>query len=129
MSECITRKQAVARAVVLPRDKPPPPMVVLLTEGNSVSVMVQPGVRVMRIDRPVCETPAGNDYADEQVRTRLGWIDRLYHRMTFFTNALPIRRRQGVWPLAYDVQDKQGKRQATVAGLISKVDIKCTSSF
>lgn len=70
------------------------PRVLIITEGNSVSVYVDGMVALKHVDRPVCQTPAGNDRADDFVRWKLipKW-QGLKYRMTFWTNTRSLRER------------------------------------
>ena len=63
--------------------------VLILTEGNCVSVYVDGDVQVQRFDRPVCRGVKAQDYIEEQMEKRIGpyWLEvmeRGYHRLTFW---------------------------------------------
>ena len=70
------------------------PRVLILTEGNCVSVYVDGVVAVKHVDRPVCQTPAGNDLADELLTARVGpmW-EGLRYRMSFWADTRSVRER------------------------------------
>ena len=70
------------------------PRVLIVTEGNCVSVYVDGVVAVKHVDRPVCQTPEGNDRADELVNMRIGKMwEGLKYRMMFWTNTRSLRER------------------------------------
>ena len=70
------------------------PRVLILTEGNCVSVYVDGVVAVKHVDRPVCQTPAGNDLADELLAAKIGSMwEGLKYRMTLWTNTCSLRQR------------------------------------
>jgi len=74
------------------------PRVLIVTEGNCVTVHVEGYVVVKHVDRPIVETPAGNDLADEMLQEKIGYFWRDVHwsvnyRMTFWTNSRSISQR------------------------------------
>ena len=70
------------------------PRVLIVTEGNCVSVYVDGVVAVKHVDRPVCQTPAGNDLANELLASRVGKMwEGLKYRMTIWTNTRSLRER------------------------------------
>ncbi len=70
------------------------PRVLIVTEGNCVSVYVDGVVAVKHVDRPVCQTPEGNDRADELLAMRIGpmW-EGLRYRMSFWADMRSLRER------------------------------------
>ncbi len=70
------------------------PRVLIVTEGNSVSVYVDGVVAVKHVDRPVCQTLGGNDRAEELVAERIGSMwEGLKYRMTIWTSSRSLRER------------------------------------
>ena len=68
------------------------PRVLIVTEGNCVSVYVDGSVSVKHVDRPLCQTPAGNDRADELLISASDF-DRMRYRMTFWTSGRSLSQR------------------------------------
>ncbi len=70
------------------------PRVLIVTEGISVNVYVDGEVIVRHVDRPVCQTPEGNDRAGQLVAERIGpWWKGLKYRMTIWTNGRSLQER------------------------------------
>ena len=72
------------------------PCILIVTEGNSVSVYADKQVIVKLVDRPVCETLRGIDLSEKLLQHRIGrFWEEVYRpakrRLTFWTDSRPIR--------------------------------------
>lgn len=75
--------------------------VLIVHEGNAVSVYTNGNIIVKVVERPTARTPAGNDRCDEILENRVGWVWSDVHvsskfRMCFETDSRTLQEMAGL---------------------------------